>query len=65
MAHTNQTANYNLPEFVATDKPAWLVDFNDAMDAIDSAIPNIALTTTDPGEGVNLAPNHFIAVYEA
>jgi len=35
MAHTNQTPNYNLSEFVGTDKPAWLVDYNGDMEKID------------------------------
>lgn len=38
MAHTNSTTHYNLPQFVTTDKPAWLTDFNGAMSAIDSGI---------------------------
>lgn len=38
MGHTNQTANYNLPQFVGTDKPSWLGDINDAFAAIDTAI---------------------------
>lgn len=36
MSHTNSTANYNLPQFVGTDTPAWLTDVNGAMTAIDS-----------------------------
>lgn len=35
MAHTNQTPNYGLSEFVGTDKPAWLVDYNGDMEKID------------------------------
>lgn len=38
MAHTNATPNYSLPQFVGTDKPAWLTDFNGAMSAIDTAM---------------------------
>ena len=38
MSATNSTTNYHLPIFVETDKPAWLVDFNGAMNAIDAAI---------------------------
>ena len=38
MSATNSTANYNLPVFLATDKPAWLTDWNGAMNAIDTAI---------------------------
>ena len=36
MSHTNSTANYNLPQFIGTDTPAWLTDVNGAMSAIDS-----------------------------
>lgn len=40
MSHTNSTTNYNLPQFVGTDKPAWLGDINPAMASIDTAIKN-------------------------
>lgn len=36
MSSTNHTTNYNLPQFVGTDKPAWLGDINPAMSAIDT-----------------------------
>ena len=36
MSATNHTTNYNLPQFVGTDKPAWLGDVNPAMSAIDT-----------------------------
>ncbi len=36
MSATNTTTNYSLPIFVGSDKPAWLVDFNGAMNAIDA-----------------------------
>lgn len=42
MAHTNSTTNYNLPQFLPTDKPAWLVDVNPAYAAIDTAIKNVS-----------------------
>lgn len=38
MSATNHTTNYELPIFIGTDKPAWLVDWNGAMTAIDTAI---------------------------
>ena len=38
MSATNATSNYELPIFLATDKPAWLTDWNGAMTAIDTAI---------------------------
>lgn len=38
MSHTNSTANYNLPQFVTSDKPAWLTDINNAFLAIDTGM---------------------------
>lgn len=38
MGSTNKTAHYELPQFVANDKPSWLGDFNQAMEAIDTGI---------------------------
>ena len=38
MAHTNSTTHYSLPQFVTSDKPAWLTDVNGAMSAIDTGI---------------------------
>lgn len=42
MAHTNSTANYELSQFLGTDKPAWLVDYNSDMLKIDTALKDIA-----------------------
>lgn len=42
MSATNKTANYNLPEFVGTDKPSWLTDFNGAMTKIDTALHELS-----------------------
>lgn len=36
MSHTNSTTNYNLSQFVGSDKPAWLTDYNADMLAIDA-----------------------------
>lgn len=38
MAHTNSTTNYSLPQFITTDKPAWLTDINGAFSDIDTAV---------------------------
>ena len=38
MSHTNSTPNYNLPQFITTDKPFWLTDINGAFSAIDTGI---------------------------
>lgn len=40
MGHTNSTTNYSLPQFVTTDKPAWLTDINNAFSAIDTGMHN-------------------------
>lgn len=42
MAHTNATANYELSQFLGTDKPAWLVDYNGDMLKIDTALKSNA-----------------------
>lgn len=38
MGHTNSTVHYNLPQFLTSDKPAWLTDVNNAMSDIDTAV---------------------------
>ena len=53
MSATNATANYNLPLFIGTDKPAWLTDWNGAMNAIDGAIANVA--SAEGGTATSLA----------
>lgn len=42
MSATNKTANYELPEFIGTDKPSWLTDFNGAMTKIDTALHGLS-----------------------
>lgn len=36
MTATNKTENYNLSQFVGTDRPTWLVDYNSDMEKIDA-----------------------------
>ena len=36
MTATKHTKNYNLPQFVGTDRPTWLVDYNGDMEKIDA-----------------------------
>lgn len=40
MAHTNSTTNYHLPQFISSDKPAWLTDVNTAYSDIDIGMKN-------------------------
>lgn len=44
MTATNHTANYNLSQFEATDRPTWQGDYNKDMAKIDTAIHGIALS---------------------
>jgi hypothetical protein len=46
MGATNHTTNYNLSQFVGTDKPAWLQDYNGDMLKIDTGI-NAAKVAAD------------------
>lgn len=41
MSATNSTPNYDLPQYVATDKPTYLGDFNKAMLDIDTNMKSI------------------------
>lgn len=50
MASTNHTTNYNLSQFLGTDKPAWLGDYNSDMSKIDAGI-NTAQTTATGADG--------------
>lgn len=53
MSATNATATISLPLFIGTDKPAWLTDWNGAMNTIDSAIAT--LQTAEAGTATSLA----------
>lgn len=53
MSATNSTPIINLPLFIGTDKPAWLTDWNGAMNIIDSSIA--ALQTAESGTATSLA----------
>ena len=50
MASTNHTTNYNLSQFIGTDKPTWLGDYNGDMGKIDAQMKtnadNIATAIT-------------------
>lgn len=46
MSSTNKTTNYNLSQFIGTDKPAWLTDYNADMNKIDTQMKNNADVAT-------------------
>lgn len=53
MSATNATPTISLPLFIGTDKPAWLTDWNGAMNTVDSAIAT--LQTAEAGTATSLA----------
>lgn len=57
MSHTNSTTNYNLPQFVGTDKPTWLNDVNGAFSAIDTQMKANADSATSAGTTATTASN--------
>lgn len=50
MSSTNKTPNYGLPQYIDTDKPTYLGDFNDAMGIIDKVMND---NKNAAGEGSN------------
>lgn len=54
MAYTNKTVNYELPQYVADDKPTYLGDFNSAMSKIDEVMKTNADNVADSnGQAAN------------
>ena len=41
MSSTNKTTNLELSQFIGSDKPQWLVDYNGDMSKIDAGIGNV------------------------
>ena len=53
MGYTNTTTHYSLPQYVATDKPKYLTDFNETMVAIDTQMyTNAQAAATADGKAV-------------
>lgn len=50
MASTNKTSHYNLSQYVGSDKPTYLTDYNNDMSAIDTGIYN-AQTKANTADG--------------
>ena len=57
MSHTNSTPNYNLPQFVGTDKPTWLNDVNGAFSSIDTQMKANADSATTANTTASTAQN--------
>ena len=52
MTATNHTKNYNLSQFVGTDRPTWLGDYNGDMTKIDDQLKRNADAITSVGGGL-------------
>ena len=52
MTATNHTKNYNLSQFVGTDRPTWLGDYNGDMTKIDAQLKRNADAITSAGGGL-------------
>ena len=55
MSATNQTPNYGLPQYIGTDVPSYLGDFNKAMLDIDTAIKGVDNKATSAESSVATA----------
>ena len=58
MASTNKTKNYDLSQFVGTDRPTWLGDYNDDMAKIDAQMKQNADDIASAAEGSLTSVNH-------
>lgn len=52
MTATNHTENYNLSQFVGTDRPTWLGDYNGDMTKIDAQLKKNADAIASAGGGL-------------
>lgn len=56
MASTNKTSNLELSQFIATDTPTWLVDYNGDMEKIDAGVGRVEeLAQTASTQAVGVA----------
>ena len=56
MASTNKTSNLELSQFIATDTPTWLVDYNGDMEKIDAGVGRVEeLAETASTQAVGVA----------
>lgn len=67
MSSTNKTANFKLSQFIGTDKPTFLGDYNNDMDIIDKALfaaSQTAEEAVNDVENVKAAQTEIKAVHE-
>ena len=64
MSATNQTPNYGLPQYIGTDVPSYLGDFNKAMLDIDTAIKGVDNKATSAESSVATANSNATQALE-
>ena len=62
MASTNKTTNYELSQYVGTDKPTYLGDYNSDMSKIDTAIHGVAQNVGTETARINVIENNIGAL---
>lgn len=65
MGATNHTTNYELPQFVGSDKPAWLGDINPAFGAIDAQMKLNADAASDAASAAAVADGKAVNAADA
>lgn len=55
MSATNKTTYLDLPQFIGTDVPSWLGDFNGAMEKIDTGYNNVDIKSGQAASTANSA----------
>lgn len=55
MSATNKTTYLDLPQFIGTDVPSWLGDFNGAMEKIDTGYNNVDIKVVQATSTANSA----------
>lgn len=55
MASTNKTAHYELSQYVGSDKPTYLTDYNNDMENIDTGIYNAQTTANSAQASASIA----------
>ena len=63
MSHTNSTTNYGLPEFLSSDKPAWMGDMNPAFSDIDTQMKLNADAAAQANTDIGTVGLNFAAGY--
>ena len=62
MSYTNQTQHYGLPQYVATDIPAYLTDYNQAMATIDQGMNSAKTQAETAATAAGQAANDIAAL---